>query len=115
MMRRGQIALKLLKPAELLLIDEVTADLDVLSRKALLEFLREESQTGCTVVYCTHILDGMDGWASHLLRIRKGDNPGTLCNIEDVLQDSTGLLDAVRKMLQEDALLMAASWKVSSL
>lgn len=26
-----------------------------------LRFLKEESEAGCTVVYCTHILDGLQG------------------------------------------------------
>ncbi|CAK9080771.1 ABC transporter I family member 20 (ABC transporter ABCI.20) (AtABCI20) (GCN-related protein 3) (Non-intrinsic ABC protein 9), partial [Durusdinium trenchii] len=63
---RVQLAVKLVKPARLLLMDEVTADLDVLAREALLRFLREESEDGCSVVYCTHI---MDGWATHFLHL----------------------------------------------
>eukprot|EP00913_Durusdinium_trenchii_P012144 g11405.t1 len=46
---RVQLAVKLVKPARLLLMDEVTADLDVLAREALLRFLREESEDGCSV------------------------------------------------------------------
>ena len=42
--RRAQLLLKLLRPSELLLLDEVTTDLDVLSRQALLQFLREETE-----------------------------------------------------------------------
>merc|ERR1740121_2958853 len=70
MLRRAQIALKLLRPSRLLLVDEVTADLDVPAREAVLSFLREESEAGCAVVYCTHVLDGLSGWATHLLRAR---------------------------------------------
>merc|ERR1712039_576498 len=72
MMRRVQIALKLLRPSKVLLVDEVTADLDVLGRAALLGFLKEESLAGCSVLYCTHIFDGLDGWATHILRLRPG-------------------------------------------
>merc|ERR1719231_1694744 len=71
--RRAQLLLKLLRPSQLLLMDEVTTDLDVVSRQALLQFLREEcEQRGATVVYSTHILDGLDDWPSHVLHIKGG-------------------------------------------
>jgi len=71
--RRAQLLLKLLRPSELLLLDEVTTDLDVLSRQSLLQFLREESeQRGTTVVYSTHIFDGLDDWPTHLLHVKAG-------------------------------------------
>ena len=65
--RRVQILLGLLRPCELLLLDEVTTDLDVIARADLLRFLREECETrGTTILYATHILDGLDAWATHL-------------------------------------------------
>lgn len=71
--RRAQLLLKLLRPSALLLMDEVTTDLDVVSRQALLQFLREEcEQRGATVVYSTHILDGLDDWPSHVLHLEEG-------------------------------------------
>merc|ERR1719201_3236489 len=71
--RRAQLLLKLLRPSQLLLMDEVTTDLDVVSRQALLQFLREEcDERGATVVYSTHILDGLDDWPSHVLHLRHG-------------------------------------------
>merc|ERR1719331_3525471 len=71
--RRAQLLLKLLRPSALLLMDEVTTDLDVVSRQALLQFLREEcDERGATVVYSTHILDGLDDWPSHVLHLKNG-------------------------------------------
>ena len=71
--RRCQLLLKLLRPSELLLMDEVTTDLDLISRQALLVFLREEAeQRGVTVVYSTHIFDGVDDWPTHILSIKRG-------------------------------------------
>jgi len=72
--RRAQLFLKLLRPSQVLLLDEVTTDLDVLSRQALLHFLREESEArGATVVYSTHIFDGLDDWPTHILHIKAGE------------------------------------------
>ena len=71
--RRAQLLLKLLRPSQLLLMDEVTTDLDVVSRQALLQFLREECDTlGATVIYSTHILDGLDDWPTHVLHLKGG-------------------------------------------
>jgi len=71
--RRAQLLLKLLRPSQLLLMDEVTTDLDVVSRQALLQFLREECEVlGATVIYSTHILDGLDDWPSHVLHLKGG-------------------------------------------
>ena len=42
-------------------------------RAALLAFLREESEArGCTVIFCTHIFDGLDGWATELAHLDGG-------------------------------------------
>jgi len=103
MMRRVQIALKLLRPSKVLLVDEVTADLDVLARNALLSFLREESEAGTCVIYCTHILDGLGGWASHLLRLRPGAHQGELRQLEP--SEATNLFQIVMGFLEEDAAL----------
>jgi CCR4-NOT complex subunit CAF16 len=71
--RRAQLLLKLLRPSQVLLLDEVTTDLDVISRQALLQFLREECDVGgATVIYSTHIFDGLDDWPTHLLHLEKG-------------------------------------------
>jgi hypothetical protein len=58
--RRVQIFLQLLRPVELLLLDEITTDLDVITRADFLEFLKKESEEhGTTIVYATHIFDGL--------------------------------------------------------
>ena len=50
--RRVQICLGLLKPFDVLLLDEITVDLDVLGRADLMQFLKGEcEQRGATIVY----------------------------------------------------------------
>lgn len=52
---------------------KVTVDLDVLVRSNLLSFLKEECQTrGATVLYATHIFDGLDNIPSHVAHIQLG-------------------------------------------
>merc|ERR1712054_247418 len=91
--RRVQILLALLKPFEVLLLDEVTVDLDVVARADLLDFLKLETETrGATIVYATHIFDGLDEWATHLAYMTGGQiaRYGELSTFEDLQE----LMDA---------------------
>ncbi|KAH6754985.1 P-loop containing nucleoside triphosphate hydrolases superfamily protein [Perilla frutescens var. hirtella] len=71
--RRVQICMGLLHPYKVLLLDEVTVDLDVVARMDLLEFFKEEcEQRGATIVYATHIFDGLETWATDLVYVQDG-------------------------------------------
>ena len=49
-------------------MDEITVDLDVLARADLLAFLRKECQErGATIIYATHIFDGLEDWPTHIV------------------------------------------------
>lgn len=72
-LRRVQLAVKLCLHRDLVLLDEATTDLDLVVRRNLLTLLFEESsRCGTTIVYCTHIFDGLEGWASHVVQLSKG-------------------------------------------
>ncbi|QLL31791.1 hypothetical protein HG536_0B06590 [Torulaspora globosa] len=71
--RRVQLVMGLLKPWKVLLLDEVTVDLDVIARSRLLQFLKWETQTReCSVMYATHIFDGLAEWPDQLLHLKDG-------------------------------------------
>ena len=71
--RRVQLAMGLLRPWRILLLDEITVDLDLLSRSNFLDFLkRETEQRPCTIVYATHILDNLADWPTHLVHMSLG-------------------------------------------
>lgn len=71
--RRVQLAMGLLRPWKSLFLDEVTVDLDVLTRYRFLEFLRQETeQRGAQIVYATHIFDGLHHWPTHIVRMLDG-------------------------------------------
>ncbi|KAH0726949.1 hypothetical protein KY285_002642 [Solanum tuberosum] len=71
--RRVQICMGLLKPFKVLLLDEITVDLDVLARADLLKFLIKEcEERGATIIYATHIFDGLENWPSHLIYVAHG-------------------------------------------
>lgn len=71
--RRVQLAMGLLRPWQVLLLDEITVDLDLLSRSNFLAFLKRETETrSCTIVYATHILDNLAEWPTHLVHMHLG-------------------------------------------
>ncbi len=58
---------------QVLLLDEITVDMDVVGRLDLLRFFVEEcDQRGATIVYATHIFDGLENWATHAAYIEDG-------------------------------------------
>jgi len=71
--RRVQLMLGLMAPFKVLLMDEVTVDLDVLVRADLLAYLKRDCQErNSTILYATHIFDGLDHWPSHLMYMHDG-------------------------------------------
>ncbi|KAK1386354.1 Non-intrinsic ABC protein 9 [Heracleum sosnowskyi] len=71
--RRVQICMGLLKPFKVLLLDEITVDLDVLARADLLSFLKKDcEERGATIIYATHIFDGLENWPSHIVYVAHG-------------------------------------------
>ena len=63
--RRVQICLGLLKPFDVLLLDEITVDLDVLGRADLMTFLKQEcEQRGATIIYVSMQLLGVTSCCS---------------------------------------------------
>ena len=71
--RRVQLAMGLLRPWRVLLLDEITVDLDLLSRSNFLTFLKRETESrACTIVYATHILDNLADWPTHLVHMHIG-------------------------------------------
>jgi ABC-type uncharacterized transport system ATPase subunit len=54
-------------------MDEITVDMDVLGRMDLLEFFRQEcEERGATIIYATHIFDGLENWITHIAYLEDG-------------------------------------------
>lgn len=83
--RRVQIFLGLIRPFKILLLDEVTVSLDVVVRQDLLRWLKRESETrGATILYATHIFDGLDDWPTHVHYLCDKGNTGWQGKIGDL-------------------------------
>ena len=108
--RRVQLAMGLLRPWQVLLLDEITVDLDLLSRVNFLQYLKEETEKRpCTIVYATHILDNLAEWPTHLVHMSLGKVKkwGSMSEFEVKSRNlkSTGnsqLSDLVLEWLKED-------------
>lgn len=108
--RRVQIFLQLLRPSRVLLLDEITTDLDVITRADFLEYLRRDSvENGTTIIYATHIFDGLNDWFTHLAYMNDGTvtRYHTRDNCEDFLTrvrsgETSPLLKTVEGWLRQD-------------
>jgi len=101
--RRVQLCMGLMAPWDVLLLDEVTVDLDVLVRHELLTFLKEDSESrGATILYATHIFDGLNHFPTHIAHMRLGSfvQPPTVWQPSG--GDCTLLYDLALKWLQDD-------------
>lgn len=108
--RRVQVLLALLSPVELVLLDEVTADLDVLSRSDLMEFLRVESAArGATILYATHVLDGLLGWATHLCFLSPGPR-GSVVRVMAPIDQVPELQELLRRGVTSPLLALCERW-----
>ena len=100
--RRVQLLLDLERRLRVILLDEVTAELDVLARADLLAFLRQESEAaGTTIVYASHVLEGLAAWASHLIFLSPG-RVRCCAPIADVLPAGDSLLALCEGWMRED-------------
>ena len=98
--RRVDLLLSFMTSPKLVLLDEVTSDLDILSRQDLLRWLKAETDAGrMTVIFATHILDGMHSWASHVAFL----SPGRLRAMAEI--DKLLLIDEARAKNPESPLL----------
>jgi CCR4-NOT complex subunit CAF16 len=102
--RRVQLLLDLERTLSVILLDEVTAELDVLARADLLRFLRAESQQrGVTIVYASHVLEGLAAWATHLAFLSPG-RLRCLAPLADVPELAAGLTlhELAERWMRED-------------
>ncbi|KAI3638859.1 hypothetical protein MIR68_003357 [Amoeboaphelidium protococcarum] len=108
--RRVQILMGLLKPFQVLLQDEVTVDLDVIVRRNLLDYLKNDCNQA-TVIYATHIFDGLGDWPTHIAHIRSGTIIKTYQFANVMQQYETQFLKSdARQSFDSPLLTVVESW-----
>jgi ABC-2 type transport system ATP-binding protein len=71
--RRAQIVHALSRAPELILVDEITAVLDIVGRARFMRVLQElQANRPCTIVMATNIIDDVDTYATDVILLNKG-------------------------------------------
>ena len=98
--RRVQIFIALLRPVKLILLDEITNVLDITCRERLLTWLLNESiNNNVTIIYSTHIFDGLDGWYTDILCLRNNNKESSVHYFGKIKEK---LYDTVKQWLELD-------------
>ncbi|TFK75933.1 P-loop containing nucleoside triphosphate hydrolase protein [Pluteus cervinus] len=107
--RRIQLCFGLMIPWDVLLLDEVTVDLDVLVRDDLLNFLKADSEARNATILCkynaTHIFDGLNNFPTHVAHMRFGSfvtQPSSWPFKSDISSPIPTLYDVALKWLKDD-------------
>lgn len=72
--RRVQILHGLMAARKVILLDESATDIDVAERVTLMNFVAGECERlGACCIYATHILDGVESWATRIVMMSNGE------------------------------------------
>ncbi|MFX1475070.1 MAG: ABC transporter ATP-binding protein [Promethearchaeota archaeon] len=108
--RRVVLAAALIHQPSILILDEPTVGLDVLSRRLLHQMIRSLHEAGTTILLMTHFIEEAETLCNRVLILNRGQQvalatPAELCqqtgasNLEDAFVTITGL--PIESMLQE--------------
>ncbi|HNT87762.1 MAG TPA: ATP-binding cassette domain-containing protein, partial [Candidatus Hydrogenedentes bacterium] len=81
--QRVSIARCLLHEPPVLILDEPTAGLDIVSSRAILEFIVHAKESGCAIVFSTHYMTEAERLCDRIALIHQGDilAVGTQCEL----------------------------------
>ncbi|HLE12255.1 MAG: hypothetical protein A2504_13980 [Bdellovibrionales bacterium RIFOXYD12_FULL_39_22] len=99
--QRSLIASTLLHDPEIIILDEVTAELDVISSNYIMELLRRERGRGKTIIFSTHIVSEAEYCGDRLAILDKGsliafDSADSLKKEMNALNLTAGFINLVR-------------------
>ena len=72
MKRRLNIAASLLHRPEILIMDEPTAGVDVLSRNTIAEMMKDLQRASCTLIITSHYIDELELLCNRMAILNKG-------------------------------------------
>lgn len=70
--QRSLISASIIHDPDILIFDEVTASLDLIISKNIMDFLKEEKERGKAIIFSTHILSEVEYLSDRILMIEKG-------------------------------------------
>ncbi|KAH3757744.1 abc transporter family protein [Pelomyxa schiedti] len=109
--RRVQLFLGFLYPFKVLLMDEVTALLDVVCRFDIYTYLRQEcAERGCVIISASHVFDGLEcqgqePWPTHVLYLTScphTSSVGLFGHLASVRQPNEMIVDSVLRLLRAE-------------
>jgi sodium transport system ATP-binding protein len=100
--QRSLIATTLVHDPEILIFDEVTASLDLIISKDIMDFLIEEKKKGKAIIFSTHILSEVEYISDRILMIEKGKLVKET-NCQDLIKEnnSSNVTEAFYQALKE--------------
>ncbi|MBT3983309.1 MAG: ABC transporter ATP-binding protein [Bacteriovoracaceae bacterium] len=101
--QRSLISASIIHDPEILIFDEVTASLDLVVSKDIMDFLKAEKERGKAIIFSTHILSEVEYLSDRILMIEKGILVKET-NHQELLEssNSTNLTEAFYKALKEE-------------
>ena len=107
--RAQRSARALVADPPVLIMDEPTLGLDVLTNRIILDFIRRERAVGKTVLLCTHYLDEAEDMCTRMGLLHNGKMiaEGSLSHLQE-LSGRTKLTDVFLTLVQAPPPLLAA-------
>ncbi len=101
--QKSLIAASVIHDPEILIFDEVTASLDLIISKEIMDFIKAQKERGKAVIFSTHILSEVEYLSDNILMIEKGKIVKET-NYIDLIKSSNSqnLTDAFYKALKEE-------------
>lgn len=106
MKKKRLFSVALSHDAQFIILDEITSELDPVTRNDIMEILRDHAEKGATVLFSTHITNDVDRYADRLLMLDKGKlvMNETLSNIRtdySILEFDLEEFEEAKKVSQE--------------
>ena len=100
--QRSLISASVIHDPKILIFDEVTASLDLLISKGIMDFLKSEKEKGKAIIFSTHILSEVEYLSDRILLIEKGSLLKKT-TYSELIKDykAQNLTEAFYKVLQE--------------
>jgi sodium transport system ATP-binding protein len=101
--QRSLISASIIHDPKILIFDEVTASLDLVISKDIMDFIKSERDRGKAIIFSTHILSEVEYLSDRILMIERGKLVRET-NYQDLIQDtnSDNITEAFYKALVEE-------------
>ena len=103
--QRASIARTIIHDPEIYIFDEPTLGLDIISSKAIIEFMKQEKERGKTVIYSTHYMEEAEYLCDRIIMLNKGR---IICNdTPEKLKAETGaenMRDTFYKIIEREGI-----------